>query len=175
MLRNFRDLDVLKTSAGANFLVVFNAFYYSFSPRIATFIGSESFVRVGMKVTLYPLVGILYLSSLIFAATSFNSEIAVALAGIFASFGIGAIYFGIILAITLRIFGSRWTTRYPRAIKVTSTFAFVSIIGLYLGEFFQLAGVLEITSVGLVLSCMAMGGLLASWNLLHIFSERELG
>lgn len=167
MLRNFRDFDVLQTSAGAGFMRVFNSFYYSFSPGVASFIIAQSIIRAGMKIILYPLIGILYLSSLVFAATSFNGEVAVTVAGVFASFGIGVVYLGPILAVLLRIFKSRSSPRCPRAVIVASILGFASVVGLCLAEFVQLTELLEITTVGLVLSSMALGGLLASWKLMR--------
>ncbi len=150
---------------------VFNAFYYSFSPGVASFIISQSIIRARMKIVLYPLIGILYLSSLVFAATSFNGEVAVTVAGVFASFGIGVVYLGPILAVLFRIFKSRSSPRWPRAVMVASILAFASMVGLCLAEFVQLAELLEITAVGLVLSSMALGGLLASWKLMRIWSH----
>jgi hypothetical protein len=148
---------------------VFNAFYYSFSPGVASFIASQSIVRAGMKIVLYPLIGILYISSLVFAATSFNGEFAVTVAGVFASFGIGVIYLGPILAVPSRFFKSRSTLRFPRAVMVASILGLTSVAGLWLAEFVQLAELLEITAVGLVLSSMALGGLLAAWELMRIW------
>lgn len=115
-----------------------------------------------MKILLYPLIGILYVSSLVFAAASFNGEIAVTVAGVLASFGIGAAYLGPILAILSRLFKSRSSSRYFRAIRVTFLFEIVSLMGLFLAEFGQLAVLLEVTTVGMVVSNIALGGLLVS-------------
>ena len=151
---------------------VFNAFYYSFSPRVASFITSQSLVRAGMKIVLYPLIGILYLSSLVFAATSFNGEVAVTVAGVFASFGIGVVYLGPFLAVLFRVFKSHLSPRFPRAVTVASILGFASVVGLCLAEFVQFTELVEITAVGVVLSSMALGGLLASWKLVRISSHR---
>ena len=92
-LRGFRDRQVLSTFAGSQFMNAFNAWYYSFSPSVASFIGDHPVVRVAMKILLYPLVGILHLSASAYTVFSFNPELAVCIAGLLASGLIGIVYF----------------------------------------------------------------------------------
>ena len=91
-LRGFRDNTVLTTFAGSSFMNVFNEFYYSFSPSVASVIAENSILRDIMKVVLYPLIGILHLSSTIFSSFSFAVELGVILAGLLASALIGVVY-----------------------------------------------------------------------------------
>jgi hypothetical protein len=168
LLRNFRDLDVLQTTAGYNFMKVFNTFYYSFSPDVASFIASHSHVRAGMKAALYPLIGVLYVSSLTFAANAYNGEVAVTLAGVLASFGIGAIYLGPIFAISSRLIKSQSRLR-SSAIRMTSMFGMFSIAGLALAEISQVAALIEVTTTTVVLFNIALGGLVFSWFVLRLW------
>ena len=92
-LRGFRDRQVLSTFAGSEFMKAFNAWYYSFSPSVASFIANNPTVRGTMKILLYPLVGILHLSATAYAVFSFNPELAVCIAGLLASGLIGIVYF----------------------------------------------------------------------------------
>ena len=92
-LRGFRDRQVLLTFAGSEFMKAFNAWYYSFSPSVASFIADNPTVRAAMKILLYPLVGILYLSASAYSAFNFNPELAVCIAGLVASGLIGVVYF----------------------------------------------------------------------------------
>ena len=92
-LREFRDDLVLKTFAGACFMRVFNAWYYSFSPTVAEIIAANDWLRVVMRLALYPLIGILHVSAVVCRALSFNSELGVVVAGLIASTLIGSIYF----------------------------------------------------------------------------------
>jgi hypothetical protein len=173
LLRNFRDLDVLQTTAGSNFMKVFNTFYYSFSPAVASFIASHSAVRAGMKVALYPLIGVLYASSLAFAANAYNGEVAVMLAGVLASFGIGAIYLGPILAISSRLIKPHSRSR-SLAIRMTSMFGMLSIAGVVLAEISQVAALIEVTTTSAVLCTIALGGLVFCWSILRLWpGERE--
>ena len=92
LLRNFREQNVLPTFAGSNFMKVFNQFYYSFSPAIAPTVASTQAVAAPVRVLLYPLIGILQVSSAIFNAAGFAPELAVILAGIFSSALLGVVY-----------------------------------------------------------------------------------
>ena len=92
-LRSFRDDFVLRTFAGSNFMEVFNAWYYSFSPHIASLISTCEHLRAATRATLYPLIGILHLGAFVSYAFSFNSEVSVITAGIIISALIGLVYF----------------------------------------------------------------------------------
>jgi len=92
-LRSFRDNVVLSTSAGSQFMAIFNVWYYSFSPAVATFIADHPMAKEVMRIILYPLIGILHLSLITYSAFSFSSEFGVIMAGLVASFLIGAVYF----------------------------------------------------------------------------------
>lgn len=99
LLRDFRDNLILRTAAGSGFMVAFNAWYYSFSPAVAGYLYAHPIERTVMKGVLYPLIGILKLSSLTFTATSAIPEMAALLSGLVASSLIGAFYLGLPLSV----------------------------------------------------------------------------
>jgi streptogramin lyase len=99
LLRNFRDNSIMKTQSGSSFMLVFNAWYYSFSPGVAAYLSTHWVERTVMKGVLYPLVGILYLTSNLFSATSAYPELAVLISGLLASSLIGAFYLGVPLGV----------------------------------------------------------------------------
>jgi hypothetical protein len=80
-------------------MLVFNAWYYSFSPGVAAYLSTHWVERTVMKGVLYPLVGILYLTSNLFSATSAYPELAVLISGLLASSLIGAFYLGVPLGV----------------------------------------------------------------------------
>jgi hypothetical protein len=164
-LRNLRDNEILKTSAGTYFIKAFNAFYYSFSPQAASYISSNNNIRTITKTLLYPLVGILYLSSIVFAATSFNGEFAVTVAGMFASISLGAVYVGPIITALSRFFKKSQSFRFADPIRIVLTMLTVSLISLWFAETVQLAALLTAAAVGTVLSCIVLGSLLVPWIL----------
>ena len=92
-LRSFRDNTVMPTFAGSQFMTIFNQFYYSFSPSVASVIADNSALRDIMKVILYPLIGILHVSSAAFSVFSFIPELGVIVAGLIASSLMGIVYF----------------------------------------------------------------------------------
>jgi streptogramin lyase len=91
-LRGFRDLSVQATFAGGAFMEVFNAFYYSFSTGVASYIVQYPVLQETVKLVLYPLVAALRLTSAVFSILSFAPEIAVLASGLLASTLIGAAY-----------------------------------------------------------------------------------
>lgn len=102
LLRTFRDGLILSTEAGRSFYVAFDAFYYSWSTPVANHIEGNPLLKPIVKALIYPLLGILRLTSI---ATSqlfgLNSELASVLAGFIASSLIGVIYLSpILLAIS---------------------------------------------------------------------------
>lgn len=100
-LRGFRENTVYSTFAGSNFMVAFNAFYYSWSPTIAGQIwGSEVLQGIG-RVLISPLLGILHVSTLVNSAVGFGSEVGIIIAGLTASVLIGVVYFAPITAVAL--------------------------------------------------------------------------
>jgi len=92
-LRDFRDKTVLNTFAGSNFMTAFNSFYYSFSPSVASTISENEALRSVMKVVLFPLIGVLHISSVAFSIFSFSSELAIVVTGLIASSLIALVYF----------------------------------------------------------------------------------
>jgi hypothetical protein len=157
LLRHFRDAEVLQTSAGGGFMLAFNAFYYSFSPQVALVISSHEALRAAMRFILYPLVGILYLSNSLFQALTFSGELAVTLAGIFASFAIGAVYFGPLLMLGRKIRTNRGSWSNVRWWVLGSCVA--SIVGIVVGEVGASAMFLAAATVAVVLSFVALGAL----------------
>ena len=91
-LRMFRDLSVQATFAGASFMGAFNAFYYSFSPTVASVITQHPLLQETVKVLLYPLVGVLRTASAGFSILGFAPEFAAIVSGLIASALIGVAY-----------------------------------------------------------------------------------
>jgi peptide/nickel transport system substrate-binding protein len=91
-LRNFRDKSILKTNTGSNFMVAFNAWYYSFSPYVAQFIREHALARTVTKLMLYPLMGILRLGAAVFYILPTNLEASAVVSGLLVSSLIGTVY-----------------------------------------------------------------------------------
>ena len=91
-LRAFRDKSVQSTFAGASFLKVFNSFYYSFSPTVASVVAENPALSHIVRLLIYPLMVALQAASRVFHSLSFAPELAVVISGIFAATLIGLLY-----------------------------------------------------------------------------------
>jgi peptide/nickel transport system substrate-binding protein len=92
-LRLFRDGIALKTSAGSSFMNVFNAWYYSFSPQVADYERKAPWLQSTVRALVYPLLGILDVSTSVHDSLAFDSELGIMAAGVTASSLIGLLYF----------------------------------------------------------------------------------
>ena len=92
-LRDFRDGLALNTMAGSSFMQVFNAWYYSFSPAVADYERGAPWLKSTVQVAIYPLLGILDLSTGVYGLLGFSDEVAIVGAGLTASSLIGLVYF----------------------------------------------------------------------------------
>jgi hypothetical protein len=159
LLRSFRDSEILQTYAGSNFMLIFNAFYYSFSPQAASYIASHSPLRTVMEGGLYPLVGILYAADRLFALLSFNMELAATITGIFAGIAIGFVYAGpVAIALAALTRSNRRVTRL-RARRVILLAITLSIAGLVTAEILQSSELMMACSAAVVLSSLTLGTL----------------
>lgn len=153
-LRLFRDGIALKTSAGSSFMKVFNAWYYSFSPSVANYERQAPWLQNTARTLIYPLLGILALSTSIYDSLAFSAELGVVASGITASSLIGLLYFaplGAALGITSR--KRQWGMSKTRIILACSWATSIAIIAL--AEFVDIeSGMMFGTSL-LVLSAIS--------------------
>lgn len=159
-LRGFRDNTVLRTNSGNEFMKVFNQFYYSFSPSVAGYIYAHPEVRMGMKIVLYPLMGILRSSAITYSLLSFAPELAIVVAGLVASSLIGLVYFTpIALALligTRRLGRAQLRTRH---LVPVATIGLVSILFITIAEVTGIAALMQLATATFVLAtvCVTSG------------------
>ncbi|MDH5815664.1 MAG: PGF-pre-PGF domain-containing protein [Candidatus Nezhaarchaeota archaeon] len=125
-LRGFKDNVVLRTFAGSSFMNVFNAWYYSWSPYVASAMQAYESFRQAVKYALYPLIGILRISEALYEALSFSPEAGVVAAGIISSLLIGLVYFAP-PSIAVMCLAGRWPSK--RATKLTALIWLAAITG----------------------------------------------
>ena len=172
-LRNFRDHLVLSTRAGSAFMNAFNLWYYSFSPQVANFIVMHDTMRGPLRFVLYPLLGILELSSATYSTLSFAPELAITAAGILASALIGLLYltpFSLLLVRLLR----RKSARSFHVVKAYSISLLVAASALLLGELMGSSWILAIATSVLVLTTLISTPLLLSIELASLESRLRL-
>jgi hypothetical protein len=163
LLRDFRDNLILRTAAGSGFMVAFNAWYYSFSPGVAGYLYAHPFERTVMKGVLYPLIGILKLSSLTFTATSAIPELAALLSGLVASSLIGAFYLGLPLSV-IRAKVRRLQARRAQAMleKSLALILLGGVAALLTGEILAAPALLMISTSIVVLTTLLLSATFTS-------------
>jgi len=167
-LRGFRDQQVKSTFAGDQFMVAFNAWYYSFSPYIADFIASNAFARAVMKVLLYPLIGILHLAAMTYNAFSFSHELAVVMAGLVASALIGLVYFSPLAILALALLRRyRKTTLRISQLRMLAVVWVASLVMILVGEVAMLPALMIASTALFVLSTLSLGALTVATALLR--------
>jgi len=147
-------------------MLVFNAWYYSFSPGVAAYLNTHGVERTVMKGVLYPLVGILYLTSNLFSATSSYPEFAVLISGLLASSLIGAFYFGIPLAVLrARVRRLRNWKGQGMLERALAAMLFGELGSLAFGELFSSQPALIISTTMIVLSTLFLASAVVSKKL----------
>ena len=153
-LRGFRDNLVLKTRAGSAFMEVFNAWYYSFSPSVAQFIANNDPIRAPIRVMLYPLLGVLGLSSLVYSLFSGAPEFGVVMAGLVASSLIGLVYLTVPALVGFSTLARRRKIRLTSITRVSLAVLAVALALLGAGELAGLLLLLAVASSAIVLICV---------------------
>ncbi len=162
-MRNFRDNSIMKTQSGSSFMVAFNAWYYSFSPYIANYLSTHWVERTIMKGVLFPLIGMLYLTSNVYATAATYPELAALLSGLLASSLIGAFYLGLPLSL-LRAKVRRLRGAKAQTIiwKLLGAGSLGGMAALLLGEIIGSPIILMVSSVTVVLSTLFLSAAVTS-------------
>jgi hypothetical protein len=153
-LRNFRDKLVLSTTAGSAFMQVFNAWYYSFSPSVAQFIASNDPIRAPVRVLLYPLLGVLGISTYAYSLFSATPEFAIVVAGLVASSLIGLVYLTLPALAAFSTFAKRRKIRITSIARVSLAVLAVALALLGAGELAGSLLLLAVASSAIVLTCV---------------------
>jgi hypothetical protein len=149
----------MNAKAGSSFMIAFNSLYYGFSPAVASFLQERWVERTVMEAALYPLIGILWLTSAAFNELGSYPEIAALASGLLASSLIGAVYIGLPLALLEAKMPRLADSRKQKMIRVRLIMMLVtSIVALGVGELLLLVPLLIISTSTIVLSTMFLAG-----------------
>ena len=157
-LREFRDGFVLTTFAGRQFMNLFNAFYYSWSPYVASAERNNPLLRDAVKTLIYPLIYSLEVSRQAAAPFSEIPELAVLISGIIISTLIGLIYVSPILTITLLLRQRKNKEIRIKLIQVALALL-VSLAFFTIAELTSLPQILALATVTIVLTSITLGAL----------------
>jgi len=147
-------------------MTAFNAWYYSFSPYVAAYLSNHWIERTVMKGALYPLIGILGLSSATYSMTNAYPEMAALLSGLVASSLIGAFYVGLPLGVLRakirRLRGNRSQEIVTKALGIA---VIAGLLALTVGELLVSPITLMISSSIIVLSTLLLAASVTSATL----------
>ena len=153
LLRGFRDNTVLNTFAGSNFMTAFNAFYYSFSPSVASTIRENEPLRNVMKLALYPLIDIMQLTSNTFNLLSLNPELGIVVAGFVAGSLLAIVY---LLPLALLLSYLKKFKPSNKLIKIILVLWLGSIATIVISEFFNSALIMMSSTGGFILTTICL-------------------
>jgi hypothetical protein len=160
-LKDFRDHQITHTFAGTNFMIAFNAWYYSFSPAVAQYESTNPAARSVAKVVLYPLINILQLSSSTYSLLGFEPELAALAAGLLAGSLIGLVYLAPPAFVSLWLARRRINARTRgRVIQLLGMSFALLLSGFVMSELLILPTVMMVVSPGLILAAFVAGTLL---------------
>ena len=158
---------MLKTTAGSAFMQVFNAWYYSFSPYVAQFIADHDPIRAPMRVLLYPLLGVLGISTYAYSLFNATPEFAIVVAGLVASSLIGLVYLTVPALVGVRALRKRRAISIISIARIAMASLATALILLAVGEFAQSFVLLAVGSSVLVLTCIIAVPTLAALRILR--------
>jgi hypothetical protein len=163
----------MNTFAGSNFMTVFNAWYYSFSPAVARYESTRSTARVLAKTVLYPLIGILQISSSTFNLFAFAPEFAALVTGLLAGSLIGLVYFAFPAFCTLWFLKRRLSAQAKGRVTRVMTAGFaILLFAFFVSEVFALPASMMISGAGLVLAAVVAGSLLPAFVAIEHIRQR---
>jgi len=154
-LRLFRDRSIQTTFAGSQFMNVFNAWYYSFSPTVAEQVKNNLALRNAVKAALYPLLGTLYLAHVTYSALSFAPELAVFAAGLVASSLIGVVYFAPVTLLAVELARRKRLSIYPTSKPLAAAWV-TSAVMIVVAELTSLSALMMFATAAFVLTTVAI-------------------
>ena len=155
-------------------MYAFNAWYYSYSPATAGYISTHESVKTAMKYALYPLIGILHVSSATYSTLAFGPEFAVLVSGIVASSLIGIAYLALPFSGVLWLFRGKVNGNMRKTAAKSLAGLFIALMAAFvISEILTIAPLMMIVSAAIILTGLAVGSLLPALTLVeHVKSRR---
>jgi len=133
---------------------VFNGWYYSFSPQVADYERGQPWLQSMVRAFVYPLLGILNLSTTVYGLLAFHNEVAIIGSGVTASTIIGLVYFApVAVALGVASRKKRWSLAKAKLLVVCALSA--SIMAIIVAEFTTFPEVMMFGTGLLVLSAIS--------------------
>ena len=170
-LRNLRDNEIMNTYVGWNFMIAFNAWYYSFSPTVAEAITQHPTLQYAMRAVLYPLIAILRLGATPFSVLPAHQELAAVLSGMLITSLIGIAYLSLPLAAISKLSSKRRLTS-KTVQKVLAANLALSLLGITIADFATFGQLMILATVSTALSTLLLSALITSVRLMRVIDRR---
>jgi len=170
-LRTLRDREIMKTYVGWNFMIAFNAWYYSFSPAVAATITEHPTLQYAMRAILYPAIAILSLGATPFSLLPEHQELAAVLSGLLITSLIGVTYLSLPVAAISKVTRKRGPASRSLQ-RVLAAILALSLAGIAVAEFATLGQLMILATVSTALSTLLLSALITSEKLLQITHKR---
>ena len=167
-LRNFRNNAIDNTTAGREFLLTFNSWYYSWAPSLSYSAVTNPLIFKTVQLGVYPLIGILYVAyySYTFIAP-FSTEAGAIAAGIVAASLIGAVYVAPVAFVAMRLIKRRLHVSLHTT--APSVLWFVASVLLCIVGYASSSGqLLAFATSSIALSMLSLGGLAGTKALAYV-------
>jgi len=160
-LRNFRS-DVQNTTAGREFLLTFNSWYYSWAPSLSYSAANNPWLFKALQVGVYPLIGILYASYYAYnIAAPLSTEAGAITAGITAATLLGAVYIAPVSYVAVRILRRHRRILISRQVATSSTVWFAASTLVCIAAYVAGSGpMLAFATSSIVLSMLSLGSVI---------------
>jgi len=168
-LRDFRNNAIQNTTAGREFLLTFNTWYYSWAPSLSYSAANNPWLFKAVQTGVYPLIGVLYASYYSYALIApFSAEAGAITAGIVAASLIGAIYLAPVAYLAVRIIKRHGRLLISKQVAGSSSIWFAAsaltcVVAYATGS----GGLLAFATSSLTLSMLSLGSLLGAKVLTH--------
>ncbi len=163
-LRSFRDNDIQNTTAGREFMLTFNSWYYSWAPSLSYSAATNPFVFKAVQVGAYPLIAILYASYYSYAAVApFSTEAGAIFAGIVAASLMGVVYLAPIAYLAGKLIRRRGKWLISKQVTYSSLTWFAASLVLCSTAYAASSGqLLAVGTSSMALSMLALGSQLGT-------------
>lgn len=164
VLRGFRNNSIQNTTAGREFMLTFNTWYYSWAPSLSYSASNNPWLFKAVQTGVYPLIGVLYASYYSYnLVTPLNAEAGALTAGIVAASLIGAVYLAPCTYLAFRMIKRHRRVFVSRQVTMSSAFWFAgSVLTCALAYVTGSGVLLAFATSSIVISTLSLGSIVGS-------------
>lgn len=167
-LRSFRNNGIQNTTAGREFMLTFNTWYYSWAPSLSESAANNPWVFKAVELGVYPLIGILYASYYSYALVApYSTEAAAITAGMVAASLMGVVFVAPVVYVTTRMIKRR--LRISKLTFGPSAAWLMASVMLCVAAYSVSSGqLLAVATSSMVLSMLSLGSLIGTRALAYV-------